>query len=181
MGFLFGALSFFLSAVVTGGVGPWLPFQMFAAAWMGLIAGACVRSRGIRRARPRRDRGAALFGAYWGLLYGAITNLWFWPFWVGGPDVTYQPGIGVFEAFRRYWNFYLLTSLGWDAHEQRLQRPCPRRRRRPLAARAAALQIALHVGDRRCTSCLGRQFVRIAAHIRSSEATACPSSPSATS
>ena len=30
VGFLVGALSFFLSAVITAGVGPWLPFQAFA-------------------------------------------------------------------------------------------------------------------------------------------------------
>jgi energy-coupling factor transport system substrate-specific component len=115
MGFLLGALSFFLSAVVTGGMGPWLPFQMFASAWIGLSAGALhplVRSIGLR---GRAELAVVVaFGACWGLLYGAITNLWFWPFWAGGPDVTYQPGIGVLEALRRYWNFYLLTSFGWD-------------------------------------------------------------------
>jgi energy-coupling factor transport system substrate-specific component len=115
LGFLLGALSFFLSAVVTGGIGPWLPFQMFAAAWMGLSAGALRPLLVHAGVRGRGEVAAlAVFGAAWGLLYGAITNLWFWPFWVGGPDVTYQPGIGVFEAVRRYWNFYLLTSLGWD-------------------------------------------------------------------
>lgn len=115
LGFLLGALSFFLSAVVTGGIGPWLPFQMFASAWMGLSAGGLrplVTHLGIR---GRAEVYAVIaFGAFWGLLYGAITNLWFWPFWTGGPDVTYQPGIGVGEALRRYWNFYLLTSFGWD-------------------------------------------------------------------
>jgi len=115
MGFLLGALSFFLSALVTGGVGPWLPFQMFASAWMGLSAGL-LRLVALRLGFGwrREVAGLVLFGIVWGILFGAITNLWFWPFWVGGPDVTYQPGIGAAEAFRRYWNFYLLTSLGWD-------------------------------------------------------------------
>ena len=115
MGFLLGALSFFLSAVVTGGIGPWLPFQMFASAWMGLSAGA-MRPLLVRAGLKGRWEVAAVvaFGAGWGLLYGAITNLWAWPFWLGGPDVTYQPGIGVAETFRRYWNYYLLTSFGWD-------------------------------------------------------------------
>ncbi len=115
MGFLLGALSFFLSAVVTGGIGPWLPFQMFASAWLGLAAGGLgMLAPGLRlRGRPQVAL-VAVFGACAALAYGAITNLWFWPFWTGGPDVTYQPGIGVGEALRRYWNFYLLTSLGWD-------------------------------------------------------------------
>lgn len=115
MGFLLGALSFLLSAIVTGGIGPWLPFQMFAAAWMGLSAGAL----GMAAKRAGLDgRGevvlVTVFGIGWAPLYGAITNLWFWPFWAGGPDVTYQPGLGLAEALRRYWNFYLLTSFGWD-------------------------------------------------------------------
>lgn len=115
LGFLLGAMSFFLSAVVTGGIGPWLPFQMFASAWMGLGAGFLgmgTRAAGIR------GRGevtlVVAFGAVSGILFGMVTNLWFWPFWVGGPDITYQPGIGAIEALRRYWNFYLLTSFGWD-------------------------------------------------------------------
>lgn len=115
MGFLLGALSFFLSAVVTGGIGPWLPFQMFASAWMGLTAGALRPLLARAGCRGRHEVAAVvLFGAAWGLFYGAITNLWAWPFWVGGPDVTYQPGIGIAETFRRYWNYYLLTSFGWD-------------------------------------------------------------------
>ncbi len=115
MGFLLGALSFFLSALVTGGVGPWLPFQMFASAWMGLTAGALRTALAPLRPGTRAEVGLlALFGATWGVLFGAVTNLWFWPFWAGGPDVTFQPGIGAAEAARRYWNFYLLTSFGWD-------------------------------------------------------------------
>lgn len=115
LGFLLGAMSFFLSAVVTGGIGPWLPFQMFASAWMGLGAG--FLGMGTRAARIRGRGEVALvvaFGAVSGILFGMVTNLWFWPFWVGGPDITYQPGIGAIEALRRYWNFYLLTSFGWD-------------------------------------------------------------------
>ena len=39
VGFLMGALSLLASAFVTGGVGPWLPYQMFTAGWMGMSAG----------------------------------------------------------------------------------------------------------------------------------------------
>jgi energy-coupling factor transport system substrate-specific component len=38
-GFLLGAFSLLTSALATGGVGPWLPFQMFGAGWVGLTAG----------------------------------------------------------------------------------------------------------------------------------------------
>jgi energy-coupling factor transport system substrate-specific component len=115
LGFLLGALSFFLSAVVTGGIGPWLPFQMFAAAWMGLTAGGLRPVAQAMRIRGRSEVALiVVLGVACGFLYGAITNLWSWPFLVVGPDISYQPGLGVAETVRRYWNYYLLTSLGWD-------------------------------------------------------------------
>ena len=39
-GFLLGVQSMLLSAFLTGGFGPWLPYQIFAAGWIGLLAGA---------------------------------------------------------------------------------------------------------------------------------------------
>jgi energy-coupling factor transport system substrate-specific component len=115
MGFLLGALSFFLSAVVTAGFGPWLPFQMFASAWMGASAGALRPVlRRVRVGRRREIASVVAFGAAWGLLFGAVTNLWSWPFFVAGPDVSYEAGLGPVETLRRYWNYYILTSFGWD-------------------------------------------------------------------
>jgi len=35
MGFLMGAMTMFVSALITGGVGPWLPGQMITAGWVG--------------------------------------------------------------------------------------------------------------------------------------------------
>lgn len=115
MGFLLGALSFFLSAIVTGGFGPWLPFQMFASAWMGASAGA-LRPLVARVGLGGRPEVVVVvaFGIAWGVLFGAITNLWSWPFLAAGPDISYEPGVGAREALRRYWNYYLLTSFGWD-------------------------------------------------------------------
>src|SRR5438132_2515183 len=39
-GFLLGALSVLVSAIFTGGVGPWMPFQMLAVGWVGLLSSA---------------------------------------------------------------------------------------------------------------------------------------------
>jgi energy-coupling factor transport system substrate-specific component len=115
MGFLLGALSFFLSAVITGGIGPWLPFQMFASAWMGASAGLLRPAVGRAGLRGRAELAVVVaFGMAWGLLFGAITNLWAWPFLAAGPDIAFEPGAGPAETLRRYWNYYLLTSLGWD-------------------------------------------------------------------
>src|SRR5213082_536629 len=38
-GFASGALTLLLSAVLTAGLGPWLPYQMLAAGWVGMGAG----------------------------------------------------------------------------------------------------------------------------------------------
>lgn len=115
MGFLLGALSFFLSAVVTGGFGPWLPFQMFASAWMGSSAGLLrILTTEARLGRRTEVAAVVAFGIVWGLLFGAITNLWSWPFFSAGPDISYQAGLGPSETLRRYWNYYFLTSFGWD-------------------------------------------------------------------
>jgi energy-coupling factor transport system substrate-specific component len=115
LGFLLGALSFFLSAIITAGIGPWLPFQMFASAWMGMTAGwlrPAAQKAGIRgRAEVAL---LVVFGVAWGLAFGAITNLWSWPFFSAGPDVSYETGLSPAETLRRYWNYYLLTSFGWD-------------------------------------------------------------------
>ncbi|MGW5698970.1 hypothetical protein ACWEWX_52000, partial [Streptomyces asiaticus] len=38
-GFVLGAVSMFASALLTGGVGPWMPFQMLAMGWVAMGAG----------------------------------------------------------------------------------------------------------------------------------------------
>ena len=115
LGFLLGALSLFLSAIVTGGIGPWMPFQMFASAWIGLGAGLLgVTANASRLPAPARIAALSGYGFVAAIAYGAIINLWTWPFWTAGPDISYAPGIGFTEALRRYWNFYIFTSFGWD-------------------------------------------------------------------
>jgi energy-coupling factor transport system substrate-specific component len=112
-GLLLGLCSMTVSAVVTGGIGPWLPFQMLALGWMGGLAGMV----GVWTARlaPRVEVAVlAAYGWVWGFLYGAIMNLWFWPFARGGA-LDWHPGLGFAATLDRYWSFYVATSLGWDA------------------------------------------------------------------
>ena len=40
-----GALTLFTSAIITGGVGPWLPGQMFVAGWVGMSVRLLARPR----------------------------------------------------------------------------------------------------------------------------------------
>ena len=112
-GFVLGATTMFASALLTGGVGPWLPFQMLAACWVGLGAGLLPG----RAWRGRRELVLLVaYGVVTGLLFGALMNLWFWPFAVG-PDtaVSFVPGDAVVDNLRRFAAFSLASSAaGWD-------------------------------------------------------------------
>jgi energy-coupling factor transport system substrate-specific component len=108
-GFVLGAIALFASALVTGGVGPWLPFQMLAAAWIGFGAGCLPPARGSAERVL-----LAAYGAGAALVYGLLTNFWFWPF--VGSDTTYSfvPGAGVGSNLHRFLFFDITTSLGFD-------------------------------------------------------------------
>jgi len=110
-GFTLGALTLFGSALLTGGVGPWLPFQMLAAGWVGLFAGCLPRASGRVEVLL-----LAAYGALAGLVYGAVTDLWFWPFSTTGmsAQISYVPGGNWLTNLHHFWAFYLTTSLGFD-------------------------------------------------------------------
>ena len=116
-GFLLGALTMLVSALITGGVGPWLPGQMFTAGWIGLSAPLLrplVRAVGGVEGSRREIWVVALFGGLWGFFYGLVINLWFWPFMAGPAEQYTQAGLGLADVLSRYAAFYLATSLLWD-------------------------------------------------------------------
>jgi energy-coupling factor transport system substrate-specific component len=109
-GFVLGALTLFASALLTGGVGPWLPFQMMGAAWVGFFAGCLPRALGRREILM-----LAAYGSVAGLAYGFLMNLWFWPIGSSaGTQFEFIFGAPLTENMRRYWGFYLATSVAWD-------------------------------------------------------------------
>lgn len=109
-GFVQGCTTLFASALLTGGVGPWLPYQMIGAAFVGLGAGLLPQCRG--RAELALLAG---YGAVAGLAYGLLLNLSFWPFSLGeGTQVSFVPGDDVAANLQRFFAFALATSLGWD-------------------------------------------------------------------
>ena len=112
-GFLLGALAMLMSSLLTGGIGPWLPFQMFGVGWCGMVAGWLPQMPG------RYGRACALL-AVWGVLsafiFGALMNLWIWPFLT--PDVSehhFNPGQMWKVTAARFSAYYLATSSWWDA------------------------------------------------------------------
>jgi energy-coupling factor transport system substrate-specific component len=113
-GFLLGVLSLAVSALLGAGIGPWLPYQMFAIGWVGLTSAWLPRF-------PRRPRVEvvllAAWGLVWGIGFGFVINVWFWPLVYDSTQagLYWQPGVGAWVAFRRYLAFYAVTSVWWDA------------------------------------------------------------------
>ena len=109
-GFCLGSISLFASALLTGGIGPWLPFQMLAAAWVGLGAGLLPRAEGRREVVM-----LAGYAAVACLAYGFLMNLWFWPFSQGlPPQLSFVPGAPFTENVMAWLRFCVVTSLGYD-------------------------------------------------------------------
>ena len=116
-GFVLGCTSLFASALLTAGVGPWLPFQMIVSAWVGMGAGLL----------PRRVSGRAeivvlaVYGVLAAYLFGLLMNLSGWPFVAGiaipgeESSLSYVPGAPLLENLHRFLLYTLLTSSGgWD-------------------------------------------------------------------
>lgn len=114
-GFLMGAMTLLVSAVITGGLGRGCLYQMFTAGWVGLSA---PLARPLVRALGGEGRVAelvvlAVLGALWGFAYGAIEEhfvlaLRHWP-------GRLAPGTSPPTRCGATWPFYVLTSLVWDA------------------------------------------------------------------
>lgn len=109
-GFVLGATTLFGSALFTGGVGPWLPYQMIGAAIVGLLAGLLPPLRG--RAEIAL---LAAYGAVSGIFYGVLMNLSFWPYSLGyKTEISFVVGDPLWENLHRFLVFSFSTSLGWD-------------------------------------------------------------------
>lgn len=109
-GFVLGAVTLFASALLTAGVGPWLPYQMLGAAWVAMGAGLLPRVRGRSEVLL-----LSVYGALASFLYGMLLNLSFWPFYLGTDTaVSFVPGDPVLENLQRLVTFSLATSMGWD-------------------------------------------------------------------
>lgn len=109
-GFALGCTTLFASALLTGGVGPWMPYQMFGCAWVGLFAGLLPRVSGRREALM-----LAFYGAVTGYFFGFMLNLSFWPFALDPHStISYLPGASLAVNVKRYLLFDGTTSLGWD-------------------------------------------------------------------
>ena len=113
-GFLAGSVALLASAVATGGIGPWLPYEMMGCGFVGLVAGWA----GMRRSGPVTWRDIAVLagvGVVTGVAYGALLDVWDWTtFYRGTPGFGWQPGLAFGSAVARFARFYVTTSLVYD-------------------------------------------------------------------
>jgi energy-coupling factor transport system substrate-specific component len=110
-GFVLGAVTLFASALLTAGVGPWLPFQMLGCAWVGLFAGCLPHFK-----RWWAELAVlAAYGVVSALVYGLVLNLWFWPFGISASSsLAFVPDASVATNLAHFWAFHLSSSLGFD-------------------------------------------------------------------
>lgn len=109
-GFAQGAITLFASALLTAGVGPWLPYQMVAAGFVGLGGGLLPRARG---------RAEIALVATWGFIsafvYGWLMDFAFWPFGIGpATQFSFDPYAGIAENLHTFALYNLATSMGWN-------------------------------------------------------------------
>ena len=110
-GFLLGAISMFLSAILTGGLGPWVAYQSFAAGWIGLgIALIPTKIRGRREIFL-----LSIYGILAAEFFGIAMDLQFWP-WALGTDtqLSYSAGASLSENLSRFFSYHFLSAMAWD-------------------------------------------------------------------
>ena len=110
-GFLLGMISMFVSALLTGGIGPWLGYQVFAAAWIGLLAGALPKTlRGGRELMM-----LIIYAIFASAAFGILMDLQFWPWALGSStQLSYLPNGDISENVSRFITFHFATSMAWD-------------------------------------------------------------------
>ncbi|MFJ5720292.1 ECF transporter S component [Streptomyces sp. NPDC093149] len=112
-GFVLGSVTMFASALLTGGVGPWMPFQMLSMGWFTMGAGLLPGPDRLRgRAEPLM---LAAYGFVAAFAYGTVMNLYGWTIVPGlGSGISFHAGDPLAENLVRFLAYCTTTSLGWD-------------------------------------------------------------------
>lgn len=111
-GALLGALTLLTSAIIGGGIGPWLPFQILAASLVGLGAGLLPNYKNYKI----RVAILCVYAAISSYVYGALMTLWTWPLFVGsGTSISFTSEAPLLENTIRFFQFELVSGgLLWD-------------------------------------------------------------------
>lgn len=108
-GFLLGNTTLFASAMLTGGFGPWLPYQMLAAALVGAGAGLLPRARGWVEIAW-----LSAYGSMAAIGFGVALDLASWPYLSAGTQIGYVPGDPVLANLHRFAILEVATGMGWN-------------------------------------------------------------------
>lgn len=111
-GFSLGILSILASALIGGGVGPWLPFQMFAAALVGLGAGLIPKPSTFKF----RLLLLSIYAAISSYVYGMFMTVWTWPLFVGpNTSISFLEGGSFIDNVWRFFQFEIASGgFIWD-------------------------------------------------------------------
>jgi energy-coupling factor transport system substrate-specific component len=111
-GFLLATLSMLTSAFMSGGVGPWLLFQVLAAALIGLGAGWLPKPKRL----ALKLTTLSVYAVVASYFYGALVTFWTWPLFTGpGTAISYLEGGSFTENALRFIQFQLVSGgLIWD-------------------------------------------------------------------
>jgi len=115
-GFVLGILAMFVSAFITGGFGPWLAYQMFAAGWVGLGAGMLPQRLGRLAIRGKTEIAVlAFYGIFASFLFGLLMDLQFWPWALGShTQLSYVPGASIITNAHRFIIYHFASAMAWD-------------------------------------------------------------------
>jgi energy-coupling factor transport system substrate-specific component len=114
-GFMAGALSILVSALISGGVGPWVPYQVFALGWVGVAAGFAGHWKSPL-GNLRDVLLLAAVGGVMGYVFGALMDVTDWvPVFRGNPTLGWLPGMTPATALLHFARFYALTSFAYDS------------------------------------------------------------------
>lgn len=113
-GFLVGAFSILVSALIGAGVGPWVPYQVFAMGWVGVAAGLAGRWRSGTPS-TRDVLILAAVGCLMGYVFGALMDTTDWvSTYRGNPTLGWSPGMNTVTALVHFARFYAVTSFAYD-------------------------------------------------------------------
>jgi energy-coupling factor transport system substrate-specific component len=111
-GFSLGVLSILASALISGGVGPWLPFQLSAAGVIGFGSGLLPKPKSMRLKLLILST-FAVFASY---LYGILITIWTWPLFTGdNTSLSYEASLSIPENALRFVQFEVVSGgFLWD-------------------------------------------------------------------
>ena len=111
LGLALGALSMSFSALLTGGIGPWLPWQIVAASCIGF--GTVIIPQHVRgKLEILLLVGYAVIAAEF---YGILLDLAFWPLSIGpGTQLSFDTSVSAWENATRFFTYHFVGALAWD-------------------------------------------------------------------